>query len=86
MITIRILTLLGALLLWGYISAPTIKDAESIAGDSRIAFGSVEVWSGDEQETWGTKWLGHNYFYLMILPPDTDEAIPYRRDKDGTFF
>lgn len=86
MITIRILTVLAALFLWGCTGAPTIKDAESIAPDSRIAFGSVEVWRANEQETLGTNWLGHSGFYLMILPPDTDEAITYQLDKDGTFF
>ena len=86
MIAIRILTVLAALFLWGCTGAPTIKDAESVAPDSRIVFGSVEVWSGDEQETWGTDWFGHSGFYLMILPPDTDEAITYRLDKDGMFF
>ena len=86
MITIRIFTVLAALFLWGCTGAPTIKDADSIAPDSRIVFGSVEVWSDDKQETWGTDWLGHSGFYLMILPPDTDEAITYRLDKDGMFF
>ena len=84
--TIRSLTALAALFLWGCTAAPTMKDAESVAPDSRIVFGSVEVWSGDEQETWGTKFLGSNYFYLMILPPDLNEAITYRLDKGGVFF
>ena len=86
MYKIRFLAALTALFLWGCTAAPTIKDVEDVAPDSRIVFGSVEVMSGDEQETWGMGWLGSNYFYLTILPPDTNEAITYRLDKDGLFF
>ena len=86
MYEIRNLAVLTVLLLWGCTAPPTIKDAEDIVPDAQIVFGSVEVWSGDEQETWGVKFFGSNYFYLMMLPPDSTEAITYRLDKDGNFF
>ncbi len=79
-------SVLAALLLLGCSAAPTMKDAVDVTPDSRIAFGSAEVWSGDKQETWGMKWMGANHFYLVILPPGSDEAITYRLDDDGAFF
>ncbi len=86
MMTTRRLSALAVLLLSGCTAAPTMKDAVDVAPDARIAFGSVEVRTGEEQETWGMKWMGSNYFYLVILPPDSNEAITYRLDKDGAFF
>ena len=74
------------LLVWGCSSAPTMKDVEEIGPDTQIVFGSTEVWVDEEQETWGTKFTGHNYFYLLVLPADSTEAISYRLDKDGVFF
>jgi len=78
--------LLAVLLMWGCSTAPTIKDVENVAPDTRVAFGTAEVFVDGEQETWGGKFTGHNYFYLLVLPPDTSEAISYRLDKDGAFF
>ena len=78
--------LLAVLLTWGCSTAPTIKDVENVAPDTRVAFGTAEVFVDGEQETWGVKFTGHNYFYLLVLPPDTSEAISYRLDKDGAFF
>ena len=67
-------------------TAPQIKDAEQIAPDTNVVFGSVEVWSGDKQQKWGPTWTGHNHFYLFILPDGTIEAITYHLDKDGQFY
>lgn len=86
MYKMRYLAVMAALLLWACTPTPTMKDVETLTPEARLVFGSVEVWSGDEQETWGTGWLGSNYFYLMILPPDSNKAISYRLDKDGMFF
>lgn len=79
-------TVLAMLLLWGCTTATTVKDVEDIAPDSHIAFGSAEVWVDGEQETWGTKWTGHNNFYLIVLPADSNEAFSYKLDDDGVFY
>ncbi|MDH3989793.1 MAG: hypothetical protein OEV34_11720 [Gammaproteobacteria bacterium] len=78
--------LLGVLLLWGCATPPTLRDVEEIGPDTHLAFGSAEVWIGDEQETWGVKWTGHNNFYLTVLPADSAEAFSYKLDDDGVFF
>jgi len=80
------LAVLVVLLLWGCATSPTMKDVVEIAPDTRIVFGNAEVWTDGEQETWGAKWTGHNNFYLAILPPNTNEAISYKLDKDGIFY
>jgi hypothetical protein len=67
-------------------TAPTMKDVEEISPDTRIVFGSVEVYKDGEKETWGTKFTGHNNFYLTILPAGSDEATTYTLTKDGVFF
>jgi len=77
---------LALLLTWGCSVPPTIKDAEQIPDDASIAFGSVEVYEDGELQEWGTRFFGYDHFYLIILPPDTSEAITYKLAKDGVFF
>ncbi len=81
-------TALSALLLfiWGCAVPPTMKDVEQIAAGDRVVFGSVEVYEDGEQEKWGIKFTGSNYFYLAILPPDSNEATTYKLAKDGQFY
>ena len=79
-------TVLVVLLLWGCTTAPTVKDVKELAPDTRIAFGSAEVWVDGKQETWGTKWTGHNNFYLIVLPANSNEAFSYKLDDDGVFY
>jgi hypothetical protein len=67
-------------------AAPQIKDVEQIAPDTKVVFGSAEVWSDNEQQKWGPTWTGHNHFYLFILPEGSSEAITYHLDKDGQFY
>ncbi len=67
-------------------TAPQVKDVEEISPDTRVVFGSAEVWSDDKQQKWGPTWTGHNHFYLFILPEGTEEAITYHLDKDGQFY
>jgi hypothetical protein len=63
-----------------------MKDVEEIATDTNVVFGSVKVYEDDELQKWGVKFFGSNYFYLTILPPDSNEAITYKLAKNGTFF
>jgi hypothetical protein len=78
--------LLALPLLWGCAVPPTMKDVEQITADTSIVFGSVEVYDEDELQSWGSRFFGHDYFYLTILPPDSNEAITYKLAKDGKFF
>ena len=78
--------IIGLLVLAGCTSPGTIESVEDITPDGTVVFGTVEVWSNGEQETWGTKWTGHNNFYLTLLPSDANEAFTYLVDKDGTFY
>lgn len=78
--------LLAVAVMAGCATPPTMRDAVEVSADTRIAFGSVEVVVDGEQEKWGTKFTGHNWFYLTILPPDTSEAVTYRLAKDGVFY
>lgn len=73
-------------ILGGCATPPTMRDTEDIAADSNVVFGSVDVIVDGEKEDWGVKFTGYNYFYLMILPPDTNEAITYRLADDGVFY
>ena len=75
-----------SLLMSGCAIPPSIKDATEIAKNTKVVFGSVEVYRDGKQEKWGMKFTGYNYFYLTILPPDTNEAITYKLDKDGVFY
>jgi hypothetical protein len=74
------------LLLWGCAVPPKMKDVEQITADTSIVFGSVEVYDEDELQAWGSRFFGYDYFYLTILPPDSNEAISYKLDKEGKFF
>lgn len=76
----------SSLLLLGCATSPTINDVAEIKENTQIVFGSVEVYNNGKQETWGIKFTGHNYFFLTILPSNTNEAITYKLDKDGVFF
>jgi len=72
----------AVLLLCGCTTAPTVRDVEEIGTDTHIAFGSAEFWVDGEQETWGTKWTGHNNFYLIVLLVVSNEAFSYKLDDD----
>jgi len=74
------------LVMLGCAVPPTMKDVEQIATDTRVVFGSVDVYVNDDKEKWGIKFTGSNYFYLTILPPDSNEAITYRLGKEGVFY
>lgn len=75
-----------AVCFWGCATPPTMRDAEEVAADTSVVFGSVEVYVNGEQEKWGIKLTGSKYFYLTILPPHTSEAITYKLAKDGLFY
>lgn len=81
-----LLVLTPFLLMTGCALPPTINDVRDIAPDTKVVFGSVEVYKDGKKEKWGIKFTGNNYFYLTILPPDTNEAITYKLSKDGVFF
>jgi hypothetical protein len=76
----------GILILTGCVSAPVLKDAETISVDDRVIFGSVEVFVDNEKQTWGVKWDRHSNFYLIILPENSSEAHTYHLAKDGNFY
>lgn len=76
----------AVLLLSGCATPPTMKNVAEMAADANVVFGSVTVYEDGEQEKWGVKFTGSNYFYLTILPPDTNEAITHRLAKDGVFY
>lgn len=80
------IVLLTLLLFWGCAVPPTIKDVEELSEDTSMVFGSIEVYDDGEKQEWGTRFFGHDHFYLTILPPDSSEAISYKLAKDGTFF
>jgi hypothetical protein len=85
---IRIAALAGAtLLVVACSTAPTMRDVETVTADTRIAYGSVDVF-GDkgEPEKWGARWTGYNYFYVTILPAGRSDAITYQLDDDGMFY
>lgn len=74
------------LLLWGCAAPPTMTDVDEITANTRIVFGSVEVYEDGELKEWGTRFFGHDHFYLTILPAGSSEAITYKLDDDGNFF
>ena len=74
------------LTLSGCATPPSIKNASEITENTRVVFGSVAVFRDGKQEKWGLKFTGYNYFYLTILPSETNEAITYKVDKDGVFY
>ena len=76
----------ASLLLWGCAAPPTMKDVEQVTADTSMVFGSVEVYQDGELQKWGARFFGYDHFYLTILPPDSDEAITYKLDKEGKFF
>ena len=78
--TVLLLTLVG-----GCSTPGTIKDAEQVATDSSIVFGSIEVFEDGKQQEWGTRFFGHDHFYLLILPAGTSDAISYKLDDTGKF-
>jgi len=86
--TSRLTALAGVTFLFlGCSVAPTMKDVEVLTADTHIVYGSVDVFGtkGKRQE-WGMGWTGSNYFYLMILPAGSSEAITYKLDDDGMFY
>lgn len=78
--------ILVPLLLWGCAAPPTMKDAEQLTADTSIVFGSVEVYDEDELQKWGSRFFGYDFFYLTVLPPDGNEAITHKLDKNGKFY
>lgn len=76
-----------ALLLAGCATAPSMQDVDIVTADTRIVYGSVDVFSAKGKlHDWGVGWTGHNYFYVTILPAGSTEAITYRLDDDGMFY
>ena len=83
---IVVLTSLG-LLAAGCATAPSMQDVDVVTDDTRIVYGSVNVFSAKGKlQDWGVGWTGHSYFYVTILPADSTEAITYRLDDDGMFY
>jgi hypothetical protein len=82
----RLCLLLAVAWLFGCETPPTMTDTEAVDVAGGIAFGSVEVYMDGDLQKWGVKFTGSKYFYLTILPPDTDEAITYKVAKDGKFY
>jgi hypothetical protein len=65
---------------------PTIKDVTEIGVSTKVVFGNVKVYKDGKLQKWGIKFTGSDYFYLTILPPNTNEAITYKLDEDGVFY
>ena len=74
------------LLSWGCAAPPTMQAVDQASADTGVVFGSVEVYEDGELQKWGTRFFGADYFYLMVLPPDSNEAITAKLAKDGNFF
>lgn len=77
---------LALLLFWGCAAPPTMQTVDETSADTSVVFGSVEVYDDGKLQKWGTRFLGSDYFYLTILPPDSNEAITAKLPKDGNFF
>jgi hypothetical protein len=82
----RLFLLLAAAWLFGCETPPTMTDTEAVESAGGIAFGSVEVYMDGDLQKWGVKFTGSKYFYLTILPPDSNEAITYKVARDGKFY
>ena len=66
-------------------TAPTVKDVEQPVVGQSIVFGHVDiVIDGETQKLGG--WTGVVSCCLTILPPESDQAITYKIDKDGIFY
>jgi hypothetical protein len=76
----------GILLLGGCASAPTMHDVEVVSQDTRLVYGSAEIYVDDERQKLGFSWTAESHFFLIILPPDSNEAISYDLDDSGQFF
>jgi hypothetical protein len=86
MTAIRLCVATLPILIWGCAAPPTMKNVEQAATDTSMVFGSVEVYDEGELKKWGSRFFGHDFFYLTILPPDSNEAITHKLAKDGRFF
>lgn len=79
--------MLVILLFAGCSTAPAIYDVETVAENTQIVYGTVDVYGAKgKRQKWGMGWTGHNYFYLTILPAESSEAMTYKLDKDGRFY
>lgn len=81
-----LVALLSTLLFCSCAAPPTITDVDEITANTRIVFGSVEVYEDGKLQEWGTRFFGYDHFYLTILPAESSEAITYKLDDDGNFF
>lgn len=67
-------------------TAPIVKDVEQPVTGQSIVFGHVDVVIDGEIQEWGYGWTGAVSCCLMILPPDSNQAITYKIDEDGIFY
>lgn len=63
-----------------------VKDVEQPVPGQSTVFGHVDVVIDGEIQEWGYGWSGVTSCCLMILPPDTNQAITYKLDEDGIFY
>jgi hypothetical protein len=90
MYTFRYIHLFSLLLFLSVIAgcetAGTVKDVEQPVTGQSIVFGHVDVVIDGEIQEWGYGWSGVVSCCLMILPPDSNQAITYKIDEDGIFY
>jgi hypothetical protein len=67
-------------------TGPVVSDVEQPVADQSVVFGHVDVTVDGKIQEWGYGWTGMTSCCLMILPPDSDQAITYRIDEDGIFY
>jgi len=80
------LVLVAAVLATGCESGPVIEDVEQPAAGQSIVFGHVDVVIDGKVQEWGYGWTGVTSCCLMILPPESSQAITYKLDEDGIFY
>jgi len=84
---IRLLSLLSIFIVTvGCETAPAVQDVEQPEVGKSVVFGHVDVLVEGEIQKWGIGWTSSKYGYLIILPPDSNQAITYKIDDDGIFY
>lgn len=84
---VRLLSLLSILIVTvGCETAPAVEDVEQPVVGKSVVFGHVGVFKDGEIQKWGIGWTSSKYGYLIILPPDTNQAVTYKIDDDGIFY
>lgn len=66
--------------------AQTVKDVEQPIVGKTIVFGHVDVVIDGEIQEWGYGWTGVKSCCLLILPPNSNQAMTYQIDEDGIFY